>query len=358
MFRLIAYHLPQFHRIPENDLWWGEGFTEWRNVAAARSLYLGHRQPNLPGELGFYDMSSPRVLIEQAELAKWAGLAGFCFYHYWFEGRRLLERPVEEMRASGFPDFGYCLCWANHSWTGHWAGRSDDIRMAQNYPGLNDDRRHYEYLRKFFEDKRYLRIAGCPIFVVFRPEDLPDAGAFVGRLKDWAIRDGFGGVTLIAATAKREYLDFGFDSIAPHSLNDALTTYLTISRKIWQIVQHRILGFPRWVIPYKKLLPHFSNWRCDGKTLIPTLVPNWDNTPRLKRRGLVLSNSCPSAFAEHVRHSLKGIPANEPDETVVFVKSWNEWAEGNYLEPDVRWGRAFLEVVRRAGEERRTGEMV
>ena len=297
--------------------------------------------------MGFYDLSWPRVLQEQGELARWAGVGAFCFYHYWLAGRRLLERPVEHILTSHGFRSEFCLCWANHSWTDHWGGRSEDILLAQTYPGREDDWAHYQYLRPFFEDSRYFRVKGRPFFAVFHPEQLPERSRFSADFKAWCRRDGLEEPFLVGLSDDERLLHDGFDALAPHSLNVALRNYLRGSTRLLHAFRHRVLRFPCVAISYQKLSRFFENHTCDGVRKIPTVVPNWDNTPRIGRRGLVLTGCTPETFREHLRVSLAGLqPALDDNGELVLIKSWNEWAEGNYLEPDLRWGRAFLEVLR------------
>lgn len=345
--KLIAFHLPQYHPIPENDRWWGPGFTEWRNVARARPLFPGHRQPHLPGELGFYDLRLDETREKQAELARWSGISGFCYYHYWFNGRLLLEKPLELLLATRGPDFPFCLCWANHHWTNHWAGRSDDILIEQTYPGVEDDLLHYRYLRRFFTDPRYLTRSSRPVFAIYHPHNIPNVSAFVDRLKTWAIRDGLPEPWLIGMHHDRQLLSQGFDSLAPHSLNLVLSKYLTGWRRFLQLARHRLFRYPRWVVEYASFDAYFEHSWYDGITMSPVLIPNWDNTPRIGRRGLVLVNSSPHQFALHLQHSVFGLrPTASAEDRYLFIKSWNEWAEGNYVEPDVEWGRGWLQAIR------------
>jgi lipopolysaccharide biosynthesis protein len=345
--KIVTFNLPQFHHIPENDSWWGAGFTEWRNVAKARPLFPGHRQPNLPGDLGFYDMSFDETLERQGELAEWAGIGAFCYYHYWFAGRLLLERPLERLLARSTPQLPFCLCWANHSWTNHWVGgTSTKVLMEQTYPGVQDDEHHYRYWRNFLTDRRHLRVNGKPVLVIFRPNDMPQVERFTEAFRNWAARDGLGELFFIGLDRDRTLLARGFDALAPHALNDALGSYLRGGSRYYHFLRRK-LRYPRWVIDYAKLVPHFENHRCDGLTLLPTAVPNWDNTPRVGRRGLVLSGCSPERFAAHLRDSVRGFEgAAEGKDRVLFIKSWNEWAEGNHLEPDLTHGRGWLEAVR------------
>lgn len=350
--KIIAFHLPQFHPIPENNKWWGDGFTEWRNVAKARPLFTGHRQPLLPGELGFYDLRLPEILEQQAELATWAGISGFCYYHYWFAGRLLLEKPLELLLSLKTPTLPFCLCWANHSWTGHWAGRSEDVIVEQTYPGYEDDRNHYLYLRKFFRDERYITIDKKPVLFLFHPSHIPNLEQFVNNIKNWAEEDGFLGVHIVGIDHNAELLSLGLDALAPHSLNIALKNYLTGSKKAIQLVRHKFLKYPRWVIDYSKFIENFENYKYDGSTYMPTAIPNWDNTPRIGTRGVVLNNSNPELFKKHLISSAVGFRSgSDTCEKVLLIKSWNEWAEGNYLEPDLIYGRAWLNAVREFREE-------
>jgi hypothetical protein len=309
----------------------------------------------LPGELGFYDMRLDETQEQQSELAAWGGIGAFCYYHYWFAGRLLLERPLELLLARGTPPLPYCLCWANHSWTNHWAGFSEDILVEQTYPGVEDYRNHYKYLRRFFEDERYLRVDGKPVFAIFRPCDIPEVAKCVDLFKQWAEDDGFGGLFLIGLDHNPSLLGDGFDALAPHSMNRALAAYLKKGSRYFHALRRR-LGYPRWVIDYATLDRFFENHCCNGLTMLPTAVPNWDNTPRVRRRGLVLANSSPDKFAAHLRRCVAGFKrAGDGRERILFIKSWNEWAEGNYLEPDLTYGRGWLEAVREFAAEMRTG---
>lgn len=356
--KIIAFNLPQFHPIPENDKWWGAGFTEWRNVAKARPLFHGHRQPNLPGELGFYDMRLQETQEQQGELAAWAGIDAFCYYHYWFAGRLLLQQPLERLIARDTPKLPFCLCWANHSWTNHWAGISDDIIVEQTYPGEEDHRNHYLYLRRFFNDERYLKVNGKLVLVIFRPNDIPEVAKFIDQLQQWSKQDGLGELFIIGLDHDHALLGAGFDALAPHSLNNALAAYLKGCRRYIQMMRRLLWRYPRWVIDYTVLDRYFENHKYDGLTMLPTAMPNWDNTPRIGRRGLVFVNCSPENFAKHLRRSVSGFKnTDDGKDRIIFVKSWNEWAEGNYLEPDLTYGRGWLEAVREFAVEIKNGEI-
>ena len=211
-------------------------------------------------------------------------------------------------------------------------------------------------MRQFFNDPRYLRVNGRPVLVIFRPNDIPEVAKFIDLIQKWAAEDGLGGLYLIGLDHNRALLDAGFDALAPHSMNIALAGYLKSHRRYYQALRRRIARFPRWVIDYASLEPYFENHLCDGLTMLPTALPNWDNTPRIGRRGLVLSNSSPDAFAAHLRRSVAGFDSTgEGGERVLFIKSWNEWAEGNYLEPDLSYGRGWLEAVQGFAQELKQG---
>jgi hypothetical protein len=355
--RVVALYLPQFHPIPENDLWWGPGFSEWTNVAGARPLYRGHRQPNLPGELGFYDLRLPETRSAQAELARAHGVEAFCYWHYWFAGGRLLERPFAEVLASGEPNFPFCLAWANQSWTGIWYGAPGRILKEQTYPGVADYEAHFYAVLPAFQDPRYLRVGDDPLFAVYRPWDLPDPHEFVETWRQLADREGLSGLYLVGFTDDPEWAHSaaGFDASVLHSFSGAARPVRrTIDAKLGKRLKRltprlpaslsTLRGRPQ-VYDYSELrLEHVFGGRLgDGQH--PCLLPNWDNTPRSKRGGLVLHDSTPALFRRQVSSTLELIDAQPPERRFLFVKSWNEWAEGNHLEPDRRFGREWLEAL-------------
>jgi lipopolysaccharide biosynthesis protein len=351
---VLALYLPQYHPVPENDRWWGTGFTEWTNVTRARPLYRGHHQPHLPADLGFTDLRVPETREAQAELARSHGVTGFCYWHYWFAGTRLLERPFDEVLASGRPDFPFCLAWANQTWSGIWHGAPDRVLMAQTYPGPEDDRRHFASLLPAFEDPRYVRVGGRPVFFVYQPGDLPDAARFVDTWQAMAAEAGLGGLYLVASLGESGYRSHVADGF------DAGVVYrLPLTRTPWVKVADRLVA--RGLRRGPRRYPYPDTWTDPsadfGGRLFPGIFPNWDNTPRLGRRGQVAEGSTPDRFAGHVRAALEAAAALPADEQVVLVKSWNEWAEGNYLEPDAEVGRGRLEALRdelaRAGHLRR-----
>ena len=348
--RVIAFYLPQFHPIPENDEWWGPGFTEWRNVAKARPMFRGHYQPRIPADLGYYDLRVPETRAAQAELARAHGVEGFCYWHYWFDGRRILERPFNEVLQRKEPELPFCLGWANQTWTGIWHGLDDKILIAQTYPGQADYTAHFYAVLSAFVDPRYIRVDEKPIFYVYRPLDLPDSRAFTDLWRELAVREGLRGLYLVGeGTLDWDPRASGFDAA----------------------VDTRLLPLMTWQ-PWSKPIEHLR-WKAKGLLRRPTiyryadvnesfvdhragpdpnaarhlcLVPGWDNTPRSGANGLVLHDSTPELFRRQIRKAL-GVGMEEPlDHRLVFLKSWNEWAEGNYMEPDLRHGRGYLEVLR------------
>jgi lipopolysaccharide biosynthesis protein len=337
--RLIALHLPQYYPIPENDAAWGRGFTEWTHVATARSLYPGHGQPRIPGELGFYDMRLAETRTAQADLAAKHGIEAFCYWHYWFAGRRVLEKPVEAILQSGEPHFSFCLSWANASWTGAWYGKPNQTLIEQTYPGEDDHRAHFEAVLPMLRDPRYMRVDDLPLFGVFQPSEIPDVERFCELWRKLARSAGLPGLHLVGfGTVTFEPERHGFDASVQHA--PRLPWPLRGKRAGWQ----RFLGIPA-ILSYKRFVKRGLP-RVASELDYPVVIPNWDNTPRSGRRGSVLHGSTPELFRWHLREAIERASERPPEHQIVFIKSWNEWAEGNYLEPDLRHGRAYLEVVR------------
>jgi len=343
---VIAFYLPQYHPIPENDRWWGKGFTEWTNTAKAKPLFSGHYQPHVPADLGFYDLRVPEARIAQAELAREYGITGFCYYHYWFAGRRLLDRPFSEVLDSGTPDFPFCLCWANATWSGIWHGAPDRILIEQTYPGEVDYKAHFQHLLPAFLDRRYIRIDGKPLFNVYRPMDLPDGLQFSRTMNRLAQENGLPGLYLVGTNHNDQWkpADHGFDAAVLQKLppKQPNVPWKYPLRKLDQLIHKHNLT----VHEYADVSSDFTRKGDIDYTEYPCAIPNWDNTPRSKLNGMVLHNSTPELFRQHFRACLNIATQLPAGQRIVFVKSWNEWAEGNHLEPDIRYGRAYLEVVK------------
>jgi hypothetical protein len=291
--RTIAYYLPQFHPINENDKWWGKGFTEWTNVAKAKPLYKGHRQPFLPDELGFYDLRVPEVREAQANLAKYAGLYGFCYWHYWFGNRKqLLERPINEVISSGKPDFPFCLAWANESWTGKWHGLDNKVLIKQEYIGKNDFIDFFNSCLPAFHDKRYIREEGKLLFSIYKPYDSPLIPEFLQLWRNLADVNSLGGFHFNAINAKKDALDLGFDSYTSGTprLNPGNNLLNKITKQAFNFrFSDMLRNFPHMgpeIYNYKDVVAAFLNTPVDDNE-IPVVLTNWDNTPRSGRAGIV-----------------------------------------------------------------------
>jgi glycosyltransferase involved in cell wall biosynthesis len=341
--RLIAFHLPQFHPIPENDGWWGEGFTEWSNVARARPLYPGHHQPHVPADLGFYDMRLAETRRDQAALAREHGIHGFCHYHYWFHGKRLLERPFNELLASGEPDLPFCLCWANEPWSRRWHGRDEDVLQPQRY-SHGDDLAHIRWLLPALSDRRAIRIHDKPVFVVYQARDLPEPARTVETWRREAAKEGVGELYLMTVeTGWDEGWDateVGFDAkimFRPQFTTLRNTPALKVDGPETLEVHDYAQAWPALAAPEGVAYPHYE-----------TVCPSWDNTPRAGERGVVLHGSTPAAYGQWLAEALARAARRPSAERVVFVNAWNEWAEGCHLEPDLLHGRGYLEATREA----------
>ena len=342
---VLAYYLPQYHPIPENDEWWGAGFTEWASAANGRPLFRGHRQPHLPADLGFYDLRVPETRAAQAELAAAAGLTGFIYWHYWLGGKRLLERPFNDVLISGEPDFPFCLAWANHSWQRRWGDpdRYGEMLLEQTYPGDADDSAHFSYARRAFQDPRYVRIDGRPVFFVFSPGQLPDPARFVETWQERAA--DLGGLYLVAMLERSDYRNHvadGFDAAVGSAFVDHQGDPATRLRSA--LINRGVLRGPKR-FPYPVHYDAAVLEAIEGTTF-PIVAPNWDDTPRLGRRGSVATGCEPQKFAARLRGALHAATSLPAAEQVLILKSWNEWGEGNYLEPDQQFGHGWLEALR------------
>ena len=348
--RVIAFYLPQFHPIPENDEWWGKGFTEWTNVGKAHSLFPGHYQPKVPADLGYYDLRVAETRKAQADMARKYGIEGFCYWHYWFgNGKRLLERPFNEVLSSGEPDFPFCLAWANESWRGFYHGiKTKNTLIDQLYPGREDYIALFNALLPAFKDKRYITVDGKPLFMIYHPFDNQKEISFFMELwRELAMQNGLNGIFFVGQTyhldSERSGLEaMGFDAINVVRLFDYERKKRNLYRKarFW----HKWLGLP-WVVGYKKVSRFFVSDEESEKKIIPTIIPNWDHSPRSGKQGLVLHHSEPEYFERHLKDVMKRIEEKPLEHRLAFVKSWNEWAEGNYLEPDLQYGKRYLEVI-------------
>lgn len=356
MSRFIAFYLPQYHPIPENDQWWGKGFTEWTNVAKARPLFRGHQQPNIPADLGFYDLRLEESRIQQAEMAKKYGVEGFCYWHYWFgDGRRLLEKPFEDVIKSGKPDFPICLGWANHSWekkTWDSEGNSE-LLIEQQYPGEKDYINHFNSLLPAFKDKRYIKVNGKLLFFVFNPLGFPDMAKFIEIWRDLAIKNGFDGIHFVARDAdcrfKEKNLKLGFDAIYN---DDAFNIHHqeNIIKKVYYWVNRNLLKRPT-IFLYKDAVKFMVSDKNRENNVIPVIAPNFDHSPRSSGKAIILHKPHPKYFKVAIKNALEIVSKKPKEEQIIVIKSWNEWGEGNYLEPDLRFGKGNLEMLKECLDE-------
>ena len=357
MARFIAFYLPQYHPTPENDEWWGKGFTEWTNVARAERLYKGHYQPKVPGELGFYDLRMSEAREAQAQLAKEYGVEGFCYWHYWFgNGKRLLQRPFDEVVASGKPDFPFCLAWANHSWAKKQFDKNgtQELLMEQTYPGEEDYILHFNTMLPAFKDKRYIKVDGKCLFVVYNPLD--DDSIHHIMLPLWqrlAKENGLEGFYFVGKSDKgrlrKEILEAGYDAVyndAVHNIHHQLPLWRKILIEIYQ----RLFNRPQ-IYKYKDAVKYMVSEEERAENAIPVIAPNWDHTPRSGNRGTLFHDCNPKYFGELVRHTIETVKDKEPEHQIVFIKAWNEWGEGNYMEPDLKYGKGCLSALKKAIEE-------
>lgn len=377
--RIIALYLPQFHPIPENDKWWGPGFTEWTNVAKAKPLFRGHQQPRIPADLGFYDLRLPETRELQASLAREAGIEGFCYYHYWFgHGRQLLERPFNEVVASGKPDFPFCICWANHTWSNKtWERKSalqkESVLIEQQYPGVDDDVAHFHSLLAAFKDRRYMKVDGKLLFVVYNPYDMPHAGQFIETWRRLADENGLPGFHFVGMTPStltfkiledgtrqrvlpnlessadifRSVLGMGFDAINSFGKRRGEMMYEGKWKNLAKTILRRA-GMPTGSMKYDyaRTVRHYFAPEDAWENVYPTILPQWDRTPRAASYDGVYVHVTPEKFGQHVWQALRMVKDKENEHRILFLKSWNEWGEGNYVEPDLQFGHGFLDVLR------------
>lgn len=370
--RVIAFYLPQFHPVPENDEMWGKGFTEWTNVAKAKPLFKGHYQPQIPADLGFYDLRLPEIREEQAKMAEEYGVEGFCYWHYWFgNGKRILERPFDEVVESGKPDYPFCLGWANHSWsnktwqkTGHFT--KDVTFLEQTYPGKDDYILHFNTILPALKDKRYITVDGKPLFLVFAPEDIPDTKEFIELWQTLARENGLKGIYFVARLSSvgmdylgnkdietvahdryQKYLDLGYDAV-----NSDMQRYAQIkvaglaNRAIKSLMRKYVGNVSASLFDYEKIMNNFYIEEEKREEVHPQIIPRLDRTPRSGKDARVYTDSTPEKFGNAIESVLDIVKNKNPEHRILFLQAWNEWGEGNYMEPDLKFGRGYLEILK------------
>lgn len=344
--RLVAFYLPQFHPIKENDEWWGKGFTEWTNVTKAEPLFPGHKQPHLPAELGFYDLRVREVRREQINLAKSYGVDAFCYYYYWFSGRRLLEAPLEDMLNDSGSDMPFCLCWANENWSRRWNGGEQDVLIEQQYRA-EDALEFIKDITPYIKDPRYLKVDGKPILLIYRPQVIPDVKKFVSVWREYCTQSEIGEIHLSAVLTfgNFDYERFGFDSgveFPPHNRHELEVPYVNQHIRFYR-------PFDGGAMMFHELANAYLSKTVRDKNIYRGVFPSWDNTARSKHRALVFLNGTPGNYEYWLDQAIKKTQEDYPnDDRLVFINAWNEWAEGCHLEPDRNFHRDFLEATSRA----------
>jgi 2-polyprenyl-3-methyl-5-hydroxy-6-metoxy-1,4-benzoquinol methylase len=340
--RLIAFYLPQFHPTPENDQWWGKGFTEWTNVTKAEPLFEGHLQPHLPTDSGFYDLRLREARYEQIKMAKRYGIDAFCYHYYWFSGKRILNRPLDDMLADPESDMPFCLCWANENWTRRWDGADHEILIAQEYLA-DDDLNLIKSLAPFFQDKRYIRVNGKPFFIVYRAQQFPDPSKTAAIWRDYCRSIGLGEIHICGALThgNEDSVPAGFDSgieFPPHNprvgnINDQAEFYEPFAGNLMQ---------------YSTIAQSYLDRSYGNTQVFKTVFPSWDNTARTKERALVVLNGTPENYEHWLASTIDLVRQNGRTDELVFINAWNEWAEGCHLEPDRWFGHGFLQATQNA----------
>lgn len=341
---LIAYYLPQFHRIKFNDDYWGKGFTEWTNTAKAKPLFKGHYQPHIPADLGFYDLSVPSIRREQAELATQYGISAFCYWHYWLgKDQEIMDMPFKEVLKDREIKLPFCLAWANHDWHNV---KTREIIIKQDYGGRDDYQTHYKSLSPAFKDDRYYKIDKKPIFVIFSPFEIPNANEFISNWNELAKIDGFKGIYFIAIVKKdddiEKALNLGFNAVNTMKLQE-FEFHRNIFCKLYDKFKYSVLKRP-YVYSFKNVMKYFLSDKDKEENVIPTIISGWDHTPRSGKKALILNNFTPQIFSQHVKNTLEHI--SQKHNKIAFIRAWNEWAEGNHLEPDLKYGLDFLEAIK------------
>ena len=364
--KIIAYYLPQFHQIPENDKWWGEGFTEWVNVKKAQPLFEGHYQPRTPLNDNYYDLSKTETLKWQAKIAKEHGIYGFCFYHYWFYEKPLLEKPLYNFLHDKSIDINFCFCWANESWTNAWSSADRAIIMEQKYGDKEEWTRHFNFMLPFFFFFRYIKEGNEPLLVIYRPYLYENMIDMLDYWKQLAIENGFDGLKIASQRFEQpekekdlyEYLDYHID-YQPDYDKCHLSGKDTITSKIKGILKHMLLDHfnidlhmykknrKPLIFSYDEMWQNIISSNPDSEKTIAGAFVDWDNTPRHGNRGSCFSGVSPEKFGEYLKMQLNHV-AEKYSNDYLFMFAWNEWGEGGYLEPDNKYGYAYLEEIKKA----------
>lgn len=351
--KIIAFHLPQYHTFPENDEWWGKGFTEWVNVRKAKPLFEGHNQPRVPLNNDYYNMLDISTLERQAEQSKKYGIYGFCYYHYWFNGKKLLEKPVELLLEHNEINQRYCLCWANEPWTRSWDGDTGVVLMPQEYGGKDEWEEHFEYLLPFFRDERYIRVDNKPLFVIYRTNSIYCCNEMLAYFHKRALEEGLNGLFVLEEKnsfqpERASVLTQGAIEFEPlYTLKYGRSLWQKITQRIWSDCLNKLDKTSMRYYDYRKTWKNLAKrtYKTDSDIYQCAFV-DWDNTARRGENGIVFRKSSPEVFEQGFKSLV--VAAKKKDKKLVFVNAWNEWAEGCYLEPDEKNEFRYLEALQNA----------
>lgn len=340
--QLIAYYLPQFYEIDFNNKYWGQGYTEWTSTAKAKPLFKGHYQPHVPADLGFYNLLMPEARKAQADMARKYGVDGFCYWHYWFgNGKTIMEKPLQEVLRLGEPDFPFCLSWANHDWHNP---RTKELILEQTYPGEDDHIAHFNYVLPAFKDKRYIKVDGKPLFVIYAPPFVPELNKFIALWNKLAKENGLEGIYFVGSGQMhgrvKEYEKYDLDAVNTVHLREFEYNKQPLLQRIKSRFTHNMLK----VTDYDYASRYFITEEEKAENVIPTIIAGWDHTPRTGTKATILTNYTPETFGNHLRRAFDLL--SRKHNKLCFIKSWNEWAEGNTLEPDLKYGLGFLEKLK------------
>lgn len=355
----IALYLPQFHPIPENDEYWGKGFTEWTNVTKAKPRFEGHYQPHLPKDLGFYDLRLEETRLAQEALAKQYGLHGFCYYHYWFNGKRVLYEPLDRKLQNPKENLPFMLCWANENWTKAWDGSADEVLLKQNY-SIDDDREHIKYLLNIFRDERYIKVNGKPFFIFYKPDLFPDMAKTIEVFREEGNKIGMelylGSFERWIGMDKQEMQQLDFDAIIEFQpLSKSMQMFKTqkepnilkpnlVDKLRNKMIKRKMKVSTDFVVDYKEFIDFDLKYKNDG--VYPCVCPMWDNSSRrVGQNAIMFKDSTPEDFKFWFQHKINKSNFKNLDEKFIFINAWNEWAEGNHLEPCEKWGHKYLEAI-------------
>ena len=362
--KVLGLYLPQYHEIEENNKWWGDGYTEWQAVKSAKPLYNGHNQPKKPLNDNYYDLLKNGVETWkwQAYLAKKNGVYGFCIYHYWFLGKQLLQDPMEILLQNPDIDINYTICWANESWTRTWYGLESAVLMKQEYGKESEWRKHFDYLLRFFKDKRYIKINNKPMLNIYRSFDIAEFKEMLDIWNHMAIENGFDGIYIVSGNThsqletRVDLVDAYYNFEPGFSLKHRMRALATLSYYVRTWIKqnvNKILGkeYLERTLNVKEI--YKVNWKKlknTDKPVFPGTLPMWDNTPRKKHKGFEYKSTSPDLFYKNLINIKNSVDSNS-ELNFVYINAWNEWGEGAYLEPDEEYGYDYLKVVKRAVEE-------